>query len=159
MRCSRCKRSEPDVVFTSKTSGYCKDCFRDYRRERYVPVAKRSWERCKNDAAWRARHNAKVCSVCEKQGQDTVFRSLSHKRCSACMTKGLHRCPSHGVSRTARCQKCRYRLIKVRREVAKWKAKRKAQDQIFMVNGDGTCGRCNKNIRIDGKIDRTHTCG
>lgn len=159
MRCSRCKRSEPDVVFTSKTSGYCKECFRDYRRERYVPVAKDAEQKRKKDTAWGARHDAKTCTVCQRNGGvDVIFRSLTHKRCSACMTKGLYRCPKHGVSRKKRCSKCHYATIKARAARRRQENFQDAKDKIFLVNGDGTCARCNTNIRINGKLDRAHHC-
>lgn len=160
MRCSRCKRSEPDVVFTSKTSGYCKECFRDYRRERYVPVAERSAKKRIEDAAWGARHDAKTCSVCQRNGgADVIFRGLSHKRCSACMAKGLFRCKTHGVMRKTRCPKCQYAAAKGKAErISKAKVAKELRN-IFTVRGDGTCGQCGASIRVNGQIDRGHRCG
>jgi hypothetical protein len=157
-RCSRCKEWKDESEYTSVTSGYCAECAKAYRRERYIPVGEQAAKRREVDAAWRAKHDAKTCVVCKRKGSETLFRRLAHKRCSECMAKSLWWCPVHGVIRKPRCQKCRYQKILKRQAEAAERRKAKAQAQVFLVNGDGTCPRCGKLIRIRGKIDRTHQC-
>lgn len=158
-RCSRCGLEKAESEYSSVTSGYCKPCSRIYRRERYVPVGEDSRSRRQTDIVWRRRHDRKVCQVCKRNGSDeVVFRKLSNKRCSDCMTKGLWHCPTHGTIRKARCQKCRYVVVKRRRAEKKIEAFEKQVKDILLVTGDGHCGRCGKIIRTAGKLDRSHRC-
>lgn len=158
-RCSRCGLEKPTEEYSSVTSGYCKRCTRIYRRERYIPVGAAAEKRREADTAWRRKHDAKVCAVCKRKGgPEVIFRRLANKRCSNCMTKGLWRCEKHGIIRKARCQKCRYQGIKKRTGEKLAKAFEKKVNQIFLVNGDGSCGRCGKMIRMRGQVDRSHKC-
>lgn len=158
-RCSRCGLEKEATEFNSVTSGYCRLCFRIYRRERYVPVAQATEERREKDAAWRAKHDAKICAVCKKAGSPrTIFRHLSHKRCSDCMKKGLWHCPTHGVIRKARCQKCRYRQIKVRNAHKAVRARQAAKENIVLMK-DGCCVKCGKRLRDRGALTIGHRCG
>jgi hypothetical protein len=156
--CSRCKKPKPPEAFSSVTSGYCRPCFRDYRREKYVPVNKRSKELLKTDRVWKAKHDAKTCIVCKRSGSETLFKNLHRWRCSDCEAKNLFWCKTHGRVRAWPCRPCTRKNSKAYRQRKKAAKRADAEKTVLLMTGDGACARCGDRVRKGKIIDRSHRC-
>lgn len=158
-RCSRCKVVKQDPDFSSKQSGYCKPCFKEYRRERYEPVGDSIGRKRSEDSLWRKKHDSKICSVCREQGSETtLFRNLKRGRCVTCERKSLYRCRKHGLTRKPKCPHCKKERDTRRRERIRTEPLRRELARVILVTGDGSCAECGQRIRHSGVIDRTHVC-
>jgi hypothetical protein len=111
-----------------------------------------------NDAGWLIKHDMKICIVCGRTGAESPFRSMARMRCSDCEAKSLYRCKKHGRVRKARCQKCRTAQHRAREKTRRAKAQEQVREQIFLMNGDGTCAKCGARVRHGKTIDRGHRC-
>lgn len=155
-RCSKCRQMKESADFFSRQSGYCKECQRAYRRERYVPVTADTEQKLKADPKWRERHNKKQCQVCKKFGSETMFRTLGNVRCSRCMKYGLYRCTVHGVIKQARCQKCRYQKMKALSAQRAEEAYEQKKAQVLLTAGI-FCARCGATLR-GNETRMNHRC-
>jgi hypothetical protein len=156
--CSKCKEPKPPAAFSSKTSGYCRPCHREYRRAHYVPVTAGAKKRMAVDPVWKAKHDAKTCIACKRPGGEVIFNTLHRHRCADCEKKHIFWCPKHGRVRAWPCKRCVRKGAKAYRAKKKAERAAEAENSVLMVLGDGRCAKCLVRIRQGNNIDRSHRC-
>jgi hypothetical protein len=158
-RCSKCKIEKPDGDYSSKASGYCKPCFREYRKAHVLTPEQKLRLRRSEDADFRKSNDKKTCWACQEQGSETVlFRSWRHGRCVRCEKYSRYRCGKHGLTRKPKCPHCKRDKDRRYRARMKEEPLRRELARVILITGDGRCAECDQLIRHSGKVDRSHRC-